>query len=160
MNRHVLSTIMLLASVVFLCCCTAVEEKKGQIAPVTEKGMKLAPSIAELKRLYESANSEYDRRAVCLRAIDEGAIRRGAPISSIDEIFGTHFAGDLPNRQESFRSVAIDFAKHVAPPQRPNIAMSAHDYVGWFVGFQYDPDGKIQNYSLTNVHKGPGKAVS
>src|SRR6266566_1613089 len=56
----------------------------------------LDQSIAELKRLYETAPSQHERRTVSLRAIDEGAIKQGRPVAVVDAIFGTHFASELP----------------------------------------------------------------
>lgn len=106
-------------------------------------------SIAELKRLYASATSELDRRAVCLRAIDEGAIYRTGPISSVDEIFGTHFAGTLPTKRDKKGIGVIDFAAQ--PQNGPSSEAVAHK--GWFMAVEYDDNGDIQNYYLSNLHK-------
>ena len=106
-------------------------------------------SIAELKRLYANATSELDRRAVCLRAIDEGAIYRTGPISLVDEIFGTHFASTLPTKRDKKGIGVIDFAAQ--PQNGPSNEAVAH--TGWFMAVEYDDNGDIQNYYLTNLHK-------
>ena len=48
-------------------------------------------SVVELKRLYDTAESERERRDVALQAIDEGVIQTFGPvnISTVDSIFGT-----------------------------------------------------------------------
>jgi hypothetical protein len=97
--------------------------------------------ITELKQLYESARTEDERRAVCLRAIDEGVIATLKEVATIDGVFGTHFAQDLPSRKERTRKVGINFAS-------PN---SAPESLGWRLVVEYFHDGSISNYYLTNV---------
>src|SRR5437764_7219520 len=45
---------------------------------------------------YKQAKSEAQRRTLCIKAIDEGIVSRGVPIATIDRLFGTAFARDLP----------------------------------------------------------------
>jgi hypothetical protein len=100
-------------------------------------------SVAELRSLYQSADSEIKRRDVAFTAIDEGVIQTFGPvqIATVDSIFGTHFAQDLPSRKEGTRKVAINFAS-------PN---SAPESLGWRLVVEYFHDGSISNYYLTNV---------
>src|SRR5438067_9910043 len=102
MNKQSTLPIVLLSCLLFLCCADA-QKQGGQKTAALKSNMleeNQKVSIAELKRLYEDAKSQYERRVVCLRAIDEGVIYRDAPVSIIDEVFGTRFATDLPSREE------------------------------------------------------------
>src|SRR5437764_1104720 len=122
MNKQSTLPIVLLSCLLFLCCRTASQKRGEQQASTPESNKseeKQKASIAELKRLYEATKSQYERRAVCLRAIDEGAIYRDASVSTIDEIFGTHFATDLPSREEATRIVVVNFVPAVPAPSRP-----------------------------------------
>ena len=105
-------------------------------------------SIEELKRKYETAKTQYERREVCLQAIDENIIYRGGPILSADEIFGTHFATNLPAPGKSNLG-SVEFVPFV--PSRDDSVAAAH--VGWRLVIEYSPSGKILNYYLTNLHK-------
>jgi hypothetical protein len=144
----------------FLCCGVGVPEKNEEVPPISahEEGTKLAPSVAELARLYKAANSEYERRAVCLRAIDEGLIRLGGHVSSIDEIFGTHFSSNLQKGNGAIAKDIILFATQISPTPAPGGRPVGVDYVGWYMAVEYNDKGDIQNYYLTNLHKGNGSA--
>jgi len=107
----------------------------------------------ELRRLYERATSEYERRAICLQAIDQGAIFRTGPVSAIDEIFGTNFGSNLPTKKEIKRTVVVHFAQPTTPVPSPDGRAVARGYTGWFLVVEYDYNGDIQNYYLTNLHK-------
>lgn len=150
---------ILLTSFVFLCCCTPSQkqaEQKGYTSDAKGQNEGEKVSGTELRKLYEAANSEHEHRAVCLRAIDEGLIRHGGPVSIIDEIFGTHFASELPNGNEVISNDLILFASQPSPPPRSDGRAAGMDYVGWYMAFDYDQKGDIQNYYLTNLHKGYG----
>jgi hypothetical protein len=57
----------------------------------------------------EKLSVEYrtggDRRAVALRAIDEGVIHEGAPVGVVDKVFGTRCDQDLELRDERYCNV-------------------------------------------------------
>src|SRR5712691_7865495 len=98
MIRFVPPRLLLVITISLLCCCANQRQQKS-VPPKVElqkEEKALDSSLAELKRLYEAAQSQYERRAVSLRAIDEGAIKPGQSISSVDAIFGTHVASRLP----------------------------------------------------------------
>lgn len=115
---------------------------------------------ADLKQLYQAAKSENERRAVCLRAIDEGLIHSGGPVSLIDEIFGSRFAEKLPKGQEPSRSDAVYFTPQASSTPKPDARVTqASDYVGWYLGLQYDQQGNVLKYYLSNVHKSPGAPI-
>ena len=154
-NKQTACLIVLLLSIPLSSSCAATQRDGRREAPTpiskSTPEEKQKVSITELKRLYGSATSEFERRAICLRAIDEGVIFRTGPISSIDEIFGTKFAADLPTKREIKRIAVIDFA--VETKSAPSDDTVARGHSGWFMVIEYDYNGDIQNYYLTNLHK-------
>src|SRR5437016_4993913 len=90
--------LLVIATLLHCCCAPRFGDKGAPTAgePQKEEEEASAPSIAKLKRLYEGAQSQYERRTVSLQAIDEGALKQGRPIAVVDAIFGTHFASELP----------------------------------------------------------------
>jgi len=112
-----------------------------------------ALSVAELRRLYEAAQSEREQRDICLRAIDEGVITTSGSVSTIDQIFSIHFASDLPGRKEKKGNAVVSFASRVAPSPRQAGSATVVSSTGWFMAVEYFYDGTIDNYYLTNVHR-------
>jgi hypothetical protein len=101
LNQRLVLQLMLGTSLLLLGGCRSVEDEAQKIPSVSlsKEKVKLDPSVVELKRLYKAAQSQYERRTVCLRAIDEGAIRRGVHIRSVDQIFGTKFESERGARK-------------------------------------------------------------
>jgi len=99
------------------------------------------PPTAELKRLYEMAGTEQQRRDIALRAIDEGLIQTFPPVnvSTLDSLFGTHLATTMPTKKRGSLTGVINFASPSGS--------------GWFMAVDYDRNGTITNYYLTNLHK-------
>jgi hypothetical protein len=147
---------MLLASGLLLSSCAALQKQAEQIPPISElaAGVQLEPQIAELKRLYEAAPTQHERRTVGLRAIDEGAIKQGRPVSVVDAIFGTHFALELPVGQGASETAYVRFGKKIAPPPGYTGQIVAVGYLGWSMEIKYDEKGNIQSYHLNNLWKG------
>jgi hypothetical protein len=104
--------------------------------------------IDRLATAYRAAKTEFDRRAVCLEAIDAGVVARDRSVSVIDAVFGTSYSRKLPPAG-GLETGIVEF--HPLPPP-PNDAVAAAR-VGWYFAFQFDSAGKLQNYYLTNVHK-------
>lgn len=147
---------VLVVNIALLCSCANLPEQKT-IPPVSKlqkQEKPLDPSIAELKRLYETAPSEHERRTVSLRAIDEGAIKEGQPVAVVDAIFGTHFASELPVGQGASETAYIRFGKKIAPPPGYTGQIVAIGYLGWAMEIKYDEKGLIQSYHLNNLWKG------
>jgi hypothetical protein len=163
MNRQSVSQIMLWGCVLLLCGCAAPQKQVGEKASVMESNRqeeKQKASAADLKQLYQAAKSESERRAVCLRAIDEGLIHSGVHISLIDEVFDTHFAEKLPTGQVPSQGAAVNFAPQApSTPKSDGGVMQASDYVGWYLALQYDQQGNVLKYYLSNVHKSPGASI-
>jgi hypothetical protein len=152
MNKQSVLPVWLLVSILLLGCYSAVQKEAVQKTPMPElksEGIDQKAAIVELKQLYEAARSEPERRAVCLRAIDEGVIRRNGPVSSIDAVFGTRFASKLPTREEGISMATVDFVAVEPGPDKSEAAARK----GWFMAVAYDYNGDIQNYYLTNLHK-------
>ena len=154
-QRPVVLKVTVLISVLIVSCSVGAKRKIEQAVDTPDlKRQEKKPemTIAELKTLYKAAKSEFERRTICLQAIDQGAFFRPGPVSSIDEIFGTHFAAKLPTRQEGRRTGTVEFA--LAPPVLPS-ADGRHETApgskGWFMAIEYDYTGEIQNYYLTNL---------
>src|SRR6266853_2033739 len=142
MNKQSVMPILLLSCILFLCCYCAPQKQGKQKSSVTESNQQENREkvlIAELRQLYDTAKSQYERRAVCLRAIDEGAIHRGGHVSAIDEIFSTHFASRMPTEKEAIRKTWILFADQFSPPPAPDGQVTEGvATVGWYMAFDYD----------------------
>jgi len=124
---------------------------KGEVKP--------EPAIAELGRLYHAAQTEQQRRAVCLRAVDEGKISLRTPVSTLDQIFGTHFALNLP-KEGTIAKDLILFATQPQPPSKSEGRAEAIAYVGSYLAIDYDHQGNVQNYFLSNLHKGMSSRIT
>ena len=105
-------------------------------------------NIDRLATAYREARTELDRRTVCLEAIDAGLVARGHSVAVVDAVFGTTYAKKLPPRGKIEWGV-VEF--HPLPPP-PNDAMAAAR-IGWYLAFEFDSSGGVQNYYLSDVHK-------
>ena len=56
--------------------------------------------VDRLAKAYRAARTEFERRTVCLDAIDSGLIGDLRPVAVVDAIFGTTYAGKLPLGKE------------------------------------------------------------
>ncbi len=110
-------------------------------------------SIAELERLYKSSSTAEERRRLCLQAIDSSIIVTTGPIASIDRIFATHFASSLPSKRQVERTVLLPFGSESPMSSNSKATSSVGDVDKWFLAVQYDYNGDIQNYYLSNVQK-------
>jgi hypothetical protein len=134
-------------------CCTAVQQAQNSSSQL-KSDLKKPMSIQELKERYSGARSDSERRLVCLQAIDQGAIHPGAPVAAIDEIFGTRFASSLAATSDIRRRDMILFAPQTyRAPTSERFPVGIAD-VGWYMAFEYDQKGVIQNYYLSNIQKG------
>ncbi len=142
--------------ILLLLSCTRRDEEKGLLQPVTNANNEASrrTSVTELQRLYWAAGSEQERRDVCLRAIDEGVVYRGGPVANIAQIFGTHFASELPAAGQIKSAKPILFATQLSPSPRPDGLSESVSYVGSYLAVDYDHEGKVQYYYLSNLHKG------
>lgn len=123
---------------------------KGEVRP--------EPAVAELARLYQAAQTEQERRAVCLRAIDEGRISAGSPVATFDQTFGTHFAVKLPTEGTVAKDLIL-FATQPKLPSRSDGRVEAIADVGSYFAFDYDHQGNVQYYFLSNLHKGMSSRI-
>src|SRR5579864_5793305 len=78
--------------------CLVLSFLAGTCASGTQKNKE--EEIDRLAKAYRAARTEFERRAVCLEAIDAGVIGRGRRVAVVDAIFGTNYAKDLPSGSE------------------------------------------------------------
>jgi len=105
--------------------------------------------VDRLAAAYRGARTEFERRAVCIDAIDAGIVARGRSVAVVDAVFGTTYARKLPIKGSGLEWGVIDFH----PPLESGSDKEASGFIGWFLAFQFYPDGTIENYYLSNVHK-------
>jgi hypothetical protein len=110
-------------------------------------------SIADLQRLYSSSGTAEERRRLCLQAIDSSLIVTTGSIALIDRIFGTNFRSRLPSKREVQRTVRIPFGSQIRSSTNSKETSDASPVSHWFLAVQYDYNGDIQNYYLSNVQE-------
>lgn len=105
--------------------------------------------IERLAKAYRTARTDFERRAVCLEAIDVGAIARGRPVADVDAIFGTNYSRKLPPVGGELEHGVVDFHPQLRSP-RDDVQVA---FIGWYFGFKFDSNGTVQDYCLSNLHK-------
>jgi hypothetical protein len=113
------------------------------------RGTQPDKEIERLAKAYRAARTEFERRAVCLDAIDAGVVARGHSVAVIDTVFGTTWARKVPPAGAELEWGVVKFHPLPPPPSDKFAAAS----IGWYLAFQFDSTGTIQNYYLSNVHK-------
>jgi hypothetical protein len=104
--------------------------------------------IDRLASAYRAARTEFERRAVCLDAIDAGVVARGRSVGVVDAVFGTTWIRKLPPAGGGLETGVVHF--HPSPPSPGDAVQAA--YIGWYLAFEFDSAGTLQNYYLSNVH--------
>jgi hypothetical protein len=107
--------------------------------------------IDRLAKAYRAARTEFERRAVCLDAIDGGVIAEGRSVTVVDAIFGTTYATKLPRVGAGLDAGVVRFHPLPPPPSSGRHIQAAT--TGWFFVFEFDSAGKVENYYLSNLHK-------
>jgi hypothetical protein len=105
--------------------------------------------IDQLAKAYRAAHTEFERRAVCIEAIDARVIAVGRPVAVVDAIFGTTYAKKLPPPRQRETGV-VDFYQPQPSSPRNDVQVP---FVGWYFGFSFGSGGHLEDYSLSNVHK-------
>jgi hypothetical protein len=98
---------------------------------------------------YKEAKSEQKKLQLCIDAIDQGLIYLGGPVENIDKIFGTTYSKKLPTTGQELKTGVVDFV-HLAPPPSNDIQAA---FAGWYLAFEFDQQGRIRNYYLSNLYK-------
>jgi hypothetical protein len=161
-TKRVLFHIVLSGLLIVVWSCRA-RQNVGQQAipePALREGNIQDPNLVNLTRMYHAAQDQFARRAVCLRAIDEGAIRRGVHIRSVDQIFGTNLESEWGARKlNGMRVGVVHFVPDLgAPlPASSDQKTEGRGFFGWFLGVDYDDKGVVQSYDLSNIHKGDSR---
>jgi hypothetical protein len=115
------------------------------------RGAQPDKEIDRLANAYRAARTEFERRAVCLDAIDAGVIAEGRSVAVVDAIFGTTYARKLPRVGAGLEAGFVDFHPLPPPPSTGRHIQAAH--VGWYFAFKFDSTGKLQDYCLSNLQK-------
>ena len=121
----------------------------GLLCAESARPEQLDANINRLARAYREARTDLDRRTVCLEAIDTGLVARGRSVTVVDAVFGTAYAKKLPPAGGELEWGVVEF--HPLPPP-PSDAMAAAS-IGWYLAFEFDSSGAVQNYYLSDVHK-------
>jgi len=106
--------------------------------------------MQEFAKKYKMAGSERARLDVCIDAINQGLVCRDGPVGNIDQIFGTTYSKKIPRKKGSMETGVVRFADIPVASQSEEFARG---YSGWYLAFDFDYQGVIQNYYLSNVHK-------
>jgi hypothetical protein len=106
--------------------------------------------MRDFAKNYQAADSERKKLLLCLDAIDQKLVYRGGPVASIDQLFGTDYHKRVPAKGQPMETGVVHFATQPPPPPSNDIAAA---YIGWYLVFEFDSQGKIQNYYLTDYHK-------
>jgi hypothetical protein len=105
--------------------------------------------MQDCAKSFKEATSEQKRLQLCIDAINQGLIYRGGPVGNIDQIFGTDFSKKVPTAGQPLTRGVVDFVNPLPPPS--DAVAAAH--TGWYLAFEFDYQGSIQNYYLSNLHK-------
>jgi hypothetical protein len=105
--------------------------------------------VGRLAKAYRAARTESERRGVCLAAIDAGVIARDRSVAVVDAVFGTTYAAKRMPRAGTLEVGVVDFR----PSPRSGSDAVASGSSGWYLAFEFDSTGTLQNYYLSNVHK-------
>ncbi len=113
------------------------------------RGAQPDQEVDRLAKAYRAARTESERRAVCLDAIDAGVVARGRSVAVVDAVFGTNYARKLPPAGGGLEVGVVEFLPFPLPPS--DAVAAAH--TGWYLAFEFDSTGSLQNYYLSNLHK-------
>jgi hypothetical protein len=110
---------------------------------IQERGSDQHGHVLEaLKHAYWGAKTQYERRAIALRAIDEELVGQGTPIRAVDEIFGTRCrVKGHPG------SCIVEFLSLHEIEKEGEVKRREYEK-GWYMSVQFDTDGKISCYEL------------
>lgn len=107
-------------------------------------------NMRELAHKFASSDSEEERMAICINLIDLKIVRRGCQIVTIDQAFGTTLSKRIPRKGQPMEKGTVDFVKQKFDSR--NLAVSV-GHTGWYLAVEYDSNGAVQNYYLSNLHK-------
>ena len=119
----------------------------------------IAGKPEESKMNVESASQKYRRignnwkakRALCIELIDTGIVSRGARLTHILKVFGNDakvFTGSPSSK--CFATVFFEEQQKADPAENEAFARAYH---GWYLHISSDTNGKVEDYSLSNLHK-------
>jgi len=106
--------------------------------------------VEELAAKYKRASSERERMTICIEAIDRGFVHVGGSVKIFDAIFGTKLAEQLPERGEPWEKGGVHFAEQLKI-EKDNVQQIP--FIGWYCQVEFDDQGTIRSYFLSNMHK-------
>jgi hypothetical protein len=123
------------------CCLHFSKNLSAAEQPSTNK-------ISEFQHSFKGATPKAKRDLV-ISAIDNGLIKRGLSLTDAKVMFEQDlqvFPMESPNR----RIKAVVFFE---PAQRSPTPLTSALRQGWYVDMEFSADGKLDHYSLSNLHK-------
>ena len=105
--------------------------------------------VEELAAKYKRASSERERMAICIEAIDRGFIHVGGSVKIFDAIFGTKLTEQLPERGQPWEKGGVNFAEQLKIEREDEQT----PFIGWYCQVEFDDQGTIRSYFLSNMHK-------
>jgi len=105
--------------------------------------------VNEYATRYKQTKSEHEKLLLCIEAIDNAVIYRGVPVRDVDTIFGTDYAKRIPAKGEPDTWGVVHFGREL---KSPSDNMQA-TWEGWYMAFEFDWSGNVQDYHLSNLHK-------
>jgi hypothetical protein len=85
-----------------------------------------------------------------MNVMDAGLIRQWTSVQVVDRIFGSTFYKDRKKLRKGHSTWGtIDFSTQPVSA----LDSEATKRVGWYLAIQYDSNGIVQNYSISNANK-------
>lgn len=105
-------------------------------------------TISRLSSRFRVAKNQYERRLVCIEAIDQGLIASGKDVQIVKEIFGTP-SGFEKLRPGETSVVPVFFnVEQIMRESKPNATAALS---GWYFFCKYDSEMQIVKYYVTNA---------
>ena len=104
--------------------------------------------ITEFQHSFKEAAPKAKRDLV-IAAIDNSLIKRGLSLADAKAMFGKDLQ-IFPTESPKGRISAVVFFEPVQPPPTPMMSALRQ---GWYVDMAFSSDGKLDHYSLSNLHK-------
>jgi hypothetical protein len=106
--------------------------------------------VEEFAAKYKRASSEQERMAICIEVIDRGLISVGNSVKTFDAIFGTMLMKQLPAPGAPLKKGGVDFAEQLKV-EKDDVQQIPH--IGWYCEVEFDDQGTIRRYFLSNMGK-------
>jgi hypothetical protein len=113
-----------------------------------ENSAKMAgDTSSKLSERYHLAKDQYERRLVCIEAIDKGLIACGRNVQILKEIFGHPPYFEKLRSGESSAAVVFFNIEQIKQDSKPAAAAALS---GWYLYCKYNSKMQIVSYHVTN----------